>query len=307
MEILLNELNQIKNELTDLFQKAETYRKSKDIENGKEVLAAYKACAIKLRKTLLDNGFGNTIYFSEFTNVFVTDILQSIEPIINPNRIRLLKEQIAEDISYLNNGIGYVEECMETGLPINRNLSVQTNLSGVDYEKIIRDIYTYGTFMSGTRDSYKGLGEVALRDILLNNLNLIYNTLIGTGETFNKGGRADIILKNMNKINVFIAECKMWDGPQYSVTEALDQLLDNYVTEHDRKISLIIFNDEVQIETATDGIEKHVIPHLQSKNLSPARVIEKFSEENYVYYYQIEHPLDSSQIVELTVILININ
>ncbi|MEW4262459.1 hypothetical protein Q0N30_02085 [Priestia megaterium] len=307
MKTLLKDLNQIKDELTDLFQKAEIYWKNKEIENGKEVLVAYKACAIKLRKMLLDNGFGNSEYFREFTNVYVADILQGIEPITNPRRIELLKKQIDQDIYYLGQDMGYVEECMETGLPLIRNLNVRENLSEVEYEQIIRDIYKYGTFMSGARDSYKKLGEIPLRDMLLNNLNFIYNNLIVTGETFNKGGRTDIILKNMNKINVFIAECKMWDGPQYSIIEALDQLLDNYVTEHDRKISLIIFNDEVRIETATDGIEKHVIPHLKSKNLSPARIIGKFSEENYVYYYQIEHPLDSSQIVELTVILININ
>ncbi|MFE0564654.1 hypothetical protein ACFW1D_19415 [Priestia megaterium] len=307
MKILLDELNEIKNELTDLSQKAQTYFKSGDIGNGKVLLTAYKACAIKLRKKLLDNGFGNSEYFSNFTNVFVTDMLKPIDPITNPRRIQLLKEQIDSDIFYLGEDIGYVEECLEIDLPINRDLNLNGSLLEEEYEKIIRNIYKYGTFMSGTRDTHKGLGENALRDILLNNLNSIYPNLIGTGETFNKAGHADIILKNIEKTNVFIAECKLWKNPKYAINDALDQLLDNYVTEYDNKISLIIFNNKVKITTAKDGIENLVIPHLKSRNLNPKYMPTQFPNTKYVYYYEIDNPVDSSETVELTVILININ
>jgi len=308
MQALLDELNEIKNALNDLLQKTETYRREGNINRGAEALTAYKALATNLRKLLLDKGFGNSEYFTQFTNVFVSTIIGDIAPIKNANRIKLLKDQIAQDLFYLKENMDYVEECLEVGLPIiNRDLSLNGNLTEVEYEKIIRDIYQYGIFMSGTRDSYKKLGEDDLRNILLNNLNLIYPNLIGTGETFNKAGRADIVLKNMEKINVFIAECKLWNNPQYAINDALDQLLDNYVTEHDKTLSLIIFNNQVKSTTATEGIEARVIPHLKSKKLNPMKIITKFTEEKYVYYYLIDNPADSNETIELTVILININ
>ncbi|AMM93841.1 hypothetical protein UP17_16280 [Peribacillus simplex] len=305
MALTLDKIIQIEDELKNILQKAQIALKDNKIEDGRKTLAEYKTCSMKLRKLLLDNGFGNSGYFDEFINVSVTDSVDGIEPLTSLNKIRKLKEQIEIDISYLNKNINYVQECIDTGLPINRDLNFEDKLSEVDYEKIIRDIYKYGIFMSGTRDSYKKLEEVDIRNLILNNMNSIYPNLIGTGETFNKGGRADIILKNKEKINVFIAECKLWKGPQKSIIEGLDQLLDNYIAEHDRKIALLIFNNKVKIETATKGIKKHVVPHLKTKRLSPMHIRTKF--EDYTYYYLIKHPLDSTKTVELTIILININ
>ncbi|PGT92237.1 hypothetical protein COD18_15500 [Bacillus cereus] len=307
MTLSLDTYKQIEDELKDISKKANIAFKNKDVTTGQKVLTEYKTCALKLKKLLLDDDLENTGLFDEFINVQVADILEDIGPIARPNNIKKLHEQVKEDISYLSRNIGYVEECISIKLPITKNLRFEKKLSEVDYEKIIRDIYKYGIFMSETRASYKHLGEEDIRNLILNNMNSIYPNLIGTAETFNKNGHTDILLKNKEKFNVFIAECKLWKGPQKSIKEALDQLLTRYITEHDTKTALLIFNQKVTVETAKKGIKKHVLPHLKANNYNPKNITTKFINEDYVYYYLIKHPLDPDKTVELTVILININ
>jgi hypothetical protein len=61
-----------------------------------------------------------------------------------------------------------------------------------------------------TPKAFKGLGEEDLRDVLLSNLNSVFEGG-ATGETFSKKGKTDIYLK-INKGNILIAECKVWGG-----------------------------------------------------------------------------------------------
>jgi hypothetical protein len=60
-----------------------------------------------------------------------------------------------------------------------------------------------------------------------------------TGETFNAGGKTDILIRGGDR-NVFIAECKFWQGPK-SFDEAVAQLL-GYLSWRDSKCALLVFN-----------------------------------------------------------------
>ena len=72
-----------------------------------------------------------------------------------------------------------------------------------------------------TPKAVKDLGEEDLRDLLLANLNSVFEGN-ATGETFSKNGKTDIYLK-INKGNILISECKIWGGKNlYEVT--IDQL-----------------------------------------------------------------------------------
>lgn len=81
------------------------------------------------------------------------------------------------------------------------------------------------------------LGEEDLRDLLLGTLNAYWEGAAG-GELFNGAGKTDILIRHDDR-NVFIAECKIWDGPQ-TVTDALNQLL-RYLVWRDSKAALIMF------------------------------------------------------------------
>ena len=59
-----------------------------------------------------------------------------------------------------------------------------------------------------------------------------------TGETFNGNGKTDILYPYKEK-NLFIGECKIWDGPS-TITNGIGQL-EGYLGWNDMKASLIIF------------------------------------------------------------------
>lgn len=65
------------------------------------------------------------------------------------------------------------------------------------------------------------LGEENLRDLLLANLNSIFEGK-ATGETFSKKGKTDIYL-NIDKGNILVFECKQWGGKKL-LHETIDQL-----------------------------------------------------------------------------------
>ncbi len=92
-------------------------------------------------------------------------------------------------------------------------------------------------------------------------LNSISKSYTATSETFNKIGKADILIQDNEGINIFIAECKIWHGGQ-ELLNAINQLLERYVTWRDEKTALIIFNKDNKdfsklLMTAKKTIKKH--------------------------------------------------
>jgi hypothetical protein len=92
-------------------------------------------------------------------------------------------------------------------------------------------------------------------------LNVVSRNHSATGEAFNKIGRTDILIQDGKGNNVFIAECKLWSGSA-KLKDALDQLLERYVTWRDEKVALVIFNKTVSaftevIERATQAVGEH--------------------------------------------------
>lgn len=72
-----------------------------------------------------------------------------------------------------------------------------------------------------TPNAIKDLGEEDLRDLLLANLNSVFQG-DATGETFSKKGKTDIYLR-INKGNILICECKIWGGKGL-YAKTIDQL-----------------------------------------------------------------------------------
>src|SRR5206468_1954 len=62
-----------------------------------------------------------------------------------------------------------------------------------------------------------------------------------TAETFNGAGKSDILIREGDK-NVFIAECLIWEGPEYFRSKIDDQLLKLYATWRDSKLAVLVFN-----------------------------------------------------------------
>ena len=107
-----------------------------------------------------------------------------------------------------------------------------------EYEHILEIMSSMVHVIEKSPASFKEMKEEDLRQHFLVQLNGHY---LGqaTGETFNFHGKTDILIRADDK-NVFIAECKFWQGPK-SLSETIDQLL-GYVSWRDTKTAIVLFN-----------------------------------------------------------------
>jgi len=104
------------------------------------------------------------------------------------------------------------------------------------YRHILRVCHDCGLEIERHPSIYAGKSEETLRDHFLMVLSPHFQSV--TGETFNKKGRTDILIRH-DAANVFVAECKFWKG-QRAHTKTIDQLL-GYLTWRDSKAAILCF------------------------------------------------------------------
>ena len=117
--------------------------------------------------------------------------------------------------------------------------ATQQMLAIQEYEQILACIAEMAKVIERNPETFAVMEEPAIRDVFLIPLNAIFEYKgRATGETFNAHGKTDILVRNDQNTNVFVAECKFWDGPE-SLKSALNQLM-NYITWRDTQTALII-------------------------------------------------------------------
>lgn len=125
------------------------------------------------------------------------------------------------------------------------------------YNDILEVIHDLGKAIERMPSTYEGKSEEELRDHILMYLEPRFEGS-ATGETFNKTGKTDILLRYQNN-NVFIAECKFWSGEAKHL-ETIDQIL-KYLTWRDSKAAIILFVKNVDfssvIQSAREATSKH--------------------------------------------------
>lgn len=104
------------------------------------------------------------------------------------------------------------------------------------YRDILRICRDAGREMERLPSIYAGKKEETLRDHFIMVLSPHFESV--TGETFNKAGKTDIVIRH-EKANVFVAECKFWRGAK-SLRDAVDQIL-SYLTWRDSKAAILCF------------------------------------------------------------------
>jgi hypothetical protein len=129
------------------------------------------------------------------------------------------------------------------------------------YEDILRSISSMARVLELSPKAFAKMGEEALRFVFLVPLNIQYEGQ-ATGETFNCDGKTDIIVKVGGR-NVFIAECLIWDGPQYFKSK-IDQLL-GYTSWRDTKTAMIVFNRKRNLSAVLEQIPALVMGHVNCK------------------------------------------
>lgn len=129
----------------------------------------------------------------------------------------------------------------QPSIPKGQETSSEPTMSKEMYDDVLKVIYASGKNMEKKPALYKNKDEEELRDQFLFVLETRYESTTATGETFNRSGKADIILKYAKDgSNLFVAECKFWHGAS-EYLKAISQLFDKYLTWRDSKTALIVF------------------------------------------------------------------
>lgn len=133
----------------------------------------------------------------------------------------------------------------------------EPSLDNNTYQSILQIIHDTGKEFERLPSVYVGKEEEHLRDHILMMLEPNFEGS-ATGETFNKTGKTDILLRH-DGTNVFIGECKFWKGKK-SFLNTISQLL-GYLTWRDSKAAVIMFVGNKEFSPVLDSAKSSVSEH----------------------------------------------
>jgi hypothetical protein len=185
-------------------------------------------------------------------------------------------------------------------IPKNQEFSTNPIIAQKTYEDILKVIYDFGKSMEKKPSTYQNKDEESLRDLFLLILETRYDAITATGETFNKSGKTDILLKYANDgTNVFVAECKFWHGAS-EFHKAISQLFDRYLTWRDSKVALVLFVTNNDFTNVIRIIKKET-------KLHPYYVKENGSRGDSSFSYIFHLPQDNNKDVYFEIIVLHFN
>ncbi len=169
----------------------------------------------------------------------------------------------------------------------------EPSIDQATYVEILKVIDAAGKNLERLPSTYDGRQEEDLRDFMVFALGPHF-MLDGsvTGETFNKSGKTDILVRYQNA-NVFAAECKYWGGKQ-AFLGTIDQLL-GYLTFRDSKAAVVVFDQNRGFSADLAKIEEATPEHPNY-----LRTADKTSETWFNYEFHL--PGDRNRVVRLAVL-----
>lgn len=163
------------------------------------------------------------------------------------------------------------------------------------YEQILDLLSHMALVMERSPHVVAHMQEEDLRFLFLFVLNATYEGQ-ATGETFNMSGKVDILIRVESR-NIFLAECKFWNGPE-SLKGAIDQLL-TYTHWRDSKTAVLVFNRNKNFSTVLTKI-----PHVVQAHPHYVRQLPSPSETQF--RYKFSHPSDPLRELYMTVLAFDI-
>jgi hypothetical protein len=146
-----------------------------------------------------------------------------------------------------------------------------------------------------TPRTFSKMEEEELRDVILSNLNSVYEGN-AVGEAFSKKGKTDIYL-NVDKGGIFIAECKYWSRIK-TVDESVKQLL-GYLTWRNSYGVIIIFSKRIGFTKVVDTVYQRI-----SQVPLYLRDLKKIDETHFTALFSL--PEDEHKLVELHFLIYNL-
>jgi len=163
------------------------------------------------------------------------------------------------------------------------------------YNDILKVLNEVGRSMERKPSTYKGKDEEGIRDHLLTFLETRYDATTATGETFNKSGKTDILLKYKDGTNLFVAECKWWKGSS-EFHKAINQLFNNYLTWRDSKTALLIFVKNKEITPVITKIKDEAPNHQYF-----IKEMDTDNESSFSYIFHF--PDDKDKLIQLEIMV----
>lgn len=160
------------------------------------------------------------------------------------------------------------------------------------YSEILKIVHNTGKQFERTPSVYQGKEEEHLRDHILLNLEPSFEGS-ATGETFNKSGKTDILLRFEGN-NVFIGECKFWHG-QKGFLDTISQLI-GYLTWRDSKAAVIMFVKNKDFSSVISTAKTEISSHSNF-----IKHINDVDETWFQYEFHIND--DRNRIIHLAVML----
>jgi hypothetical protein len=191
------------------------------------------------------------------------DIFDDVVNALIDNGYLIYEKSSPECLRLTEKGFDYIYD--DTTGPESEGIIKKKNSPSVElpeelYRNVIETINNYGKDLEQKPKLYKGHDEEGLRDHFLANLTGRYEKVTTTGETFNSNGKTDILLKDDRGNNLFIAECKWWNGPSV-FHSTIDQLFENYVTWRDTKLAILFFVKNKDFSNVLKQIESEASKH----------------------------------------------
>ncbi len=164
-----------------------------------------------------------------------------------------------------------------------------------DYREVLGMVKNLSLVIERNPQTFTEMQEQDIRNIILVLLNGVYRGA-ATGETFNGAGKLDILLRHEGA-NLFIAECKFWDGEK-SLKDAIDQLL-KYVTWRDTKTALIMFSRNRDTTQVLAAIKESVKRHKHFRS-------DLGRTDETTFCYRFVHPGDAAKEFFLTIMVFDV-
>ncbi|MFT6421460.1 MAG: hypothetical protein ACJA2K_000172 [Thalassolituus sp.] len=259
--------------------RASTYSMSAPLINVDQDYITFRMINFNLDAQRIKQESENTIQSIETQNGYLTRDIESFNSSLRQHAERIFdarKEQLLKKNNLIASlGVPIKESGNKSGtfsVPAKRTKAIaskpqpkvtdkgyqpEPTLDSTIYSQILKIIHDVGKQFERLPSTYSGKEEEHLRDHMLLILEPNFEGA-ATGETFNKSGKTDILLRHEGK-NVFIAELKYWHGKK-GFLETISQLL-GYLTWRDSKASVVMFvrNKDFMavLETAKDSISEH--------------------------------------------------
>lgn len=241
------------------------------------------------------------------TAIFNQDLVYQAALAVDGRRIRLLENQgrvAALGISLkrrtdeqLTFAAPEVRRKVLPTLPVATSVAYAAEpvLDVENYEHILSVLQNMSLVIERSPSAFATMGEEDIRQHFLVQLNGQFEGA-ATGETFNKGGKTDILMRSGEK-NIFIAECKFWKGPKH-FDETIDQLL-RYTAWRDTKTAILIFNRGTDTSTVLKRVDVRALAHRNFKRKSSWQ-----HESGFRYVYH--HDGDLNREFLLTVLVFDV-